>query len=539
MKNKISLLVAILISTIQFAQNIDVTFDTDDCLNILPKAGNYSLDGQENGKNKYILGTNLKIIWSDTNNRWELQEYYDNNWTTAFYSEKNSITPPTQCWNSDSCSNMPVMSGNDAFPMVNFNTPPTILVTSKTSSTVTYTVTFDGNVNNLSATNFSLPTIGGIISNITSVTQDLVDSKKWHVVINWSGEGSLQLNLTNDTGTSALIGCGNEIRGQNYNTFIADDTLDPGDIAFTGYNSFNYATSPPFSADFSFIVLKNGGLPAGTELFFTDNGFNNNTSSLTAIEGTFILRFNNPVNQYDQIRVTIPLISTDPYGVFLPSGTATTYKIGTNLSLQQNGDQIFIYQGTTKNPRFVTGIHMNTETSSSLTAWDNYTGSALVTKSALPAELTNGINAVMVVNDETPMPSPTYKEFDGAIFNCVGSDTSLLTSTNINDRTKWIKKNSVNIPLLATCDTLDNNSFELGNKINVYPNPANSILNINFNELSSPIQATLFDMNGRNLKTIKLNYPTNTLTITDLAKGLYILQITTKEGTIKKQILKE
>lgn len=536
MKNKILLLVATLINTIQFAQNIDVSFVTDDCLNILPKAGIYTLDGQENGKNKYIFGSNLKIVWSNTNNRWELQEYFNDTWETSFYNEKDATTPPTNCWYSDFCSNLPTMSGSDAFPMVNFNSQPTILITSETSSTVTYTVTFDNTLNNLSSSNFSLPTTGGIITNIASVTQDLVDQKKWYIVINWSGEGSLQLNLTNDTGTSALIGCGGEIRGQHYNTFIADDSLDPGDIAFTGYNSFNYATSPPFSADFSFIVLKNGGLPAGTELFFTDNGFNNNTSLLTAIEGTFILRFNNPVNQYDQIRVTIPLISTDPYGVFLPSGTATTYKIGTNISLQQNGDQIFIYQGTTKNPKFVTGIHMNTETSSSLTAWDNYSGTALVTKSALPSELTNGVNAVMVVNEETP--SPTYKEFDGAIFNCVGSDTSLLTTTNINDRTKWIKKNSVNIPLLATCETLDNNNFEFANKITIFPNPANSILNINFNEIT-PFTASLIDFNGRTLKTSKLIYPNNALDISELAKGIYILQILTREGTLNKQIIKE
>lgn len=538
MKNKILLLVATLISSLQFAQNVDVTFDTDDCLNILPKAGSYTLDGQENGKNKYILGSNLKIVWSDTNNRWELQEYYDNTWTTAFYSEKTSITPPTQCWYSDICSNMPVISGNDAFPTINYNSKPTILKASETSSTVTYTVTFDNTLNNLSASNFSINTTGDIITNITSVIQDTLDDKKWYVEINWSGEGSLQLYLTNDSGTSALIGCGSEIKSLNYNTFTADDTLDPGDIAFTGYNSYNYATTPEFSADFSFIVLKNGGLPAGTELFFTDNGFNNNTSNLTSIEGTFILRFNNPVNQYDNIRVTIPLISSDPYGVFLPSGTATTHKIGLTLSLQQSGDQIFIYQGTTNSPKFVTGIHMNTESSSTPTSWDNYSGSALTTKSALPEELTNGVNAVMVVNEDTSTDPITYKEFNGAIFNCVGSDTSLLTSTNINDRTKWIKKNEENIPLLATCETLDNNSFEFEHKITIYPNPTNSILNIDFNELS-PAHATLFDTNGRNLKTIKLNYPNNTLNISELAKGLYILQIITKEGTFKKQIIKE
>lgn len=535
MKNKILILVVTLISSLQFAQNIDVTFDTDNCLNVLPKAGTYTQDGQENGKNKYILGSNLKIIWSDTNNRWELQEYYNDTWETAFYSEKNSTTPPTQCWNSDFCSNMPVMSGSDAFPTINYNSQPTILITSETSSTVTYTVTFDNTLNNLTASNFSLPTTGDIITNIASVTQDPIDDKKWYVVINWSGEGSLQLNLTNDIGTSALIAC-SEIRGENYNTFLADDTLDPGDIAFTGYNCHGGDTPTPFSADFSFVVLKNGGLPAGTELFFSDSGYNNNTSSLTNIEGGFILRFNDPVDQYDQIRVTIPRFYSDPYTAYLPSGTTTLYKYGINIALTQSGDQIFIFQGTTKNPKFVAGIHMNAEPTSTLTAWDNYTSSSI--KSALPSELTNGTNAVMVVDGS----NPPYIEFDNASFNYSNKTILQINAATINDRNEWIKKDGAAnriTPLIFNYATfLSNNNFELDKRITVYPNPSNSVLNINFNQLS-PSQVSIFEINGRNLKTIKLDSPNNTLDISELAKGMYILQIQTKEGTFNKQIIKE
>lgn len=536
MKNKILLLVATLISSFQFAQNVDVTFDTDDCLNILPKAGTYTLDGQENGKNKYILGPNLKIIWSDTNNRWELQEYYDNTWTTAFYSEKTSITPPTQCWNSDICSNMPVLSGNDAFPTINYNTFPTILITAETSSTVTYTITFDNTLNNLTASNFSLPTTGNIITNIASVTQDTNDDKIWHVEIYWSGEGSLQLNLTNDMGTSALIAC-SEIRGENYNTFLADDTLAPGDIAFTGYNSYPYSTSPPFSADFSFVVLKNGGIPAGTELFFTDSGFNNNTSNLTNIEGGFILRFNDPVNQYDQIRVTIPQLYYDPYIAYLPTGTATIYKYGiNNMALTQSGDQIFIFQGSTKNPKFVTGIHMNTETTSTLTAWDNYTTSSV--KSALPSELTNGLNAVMVVDGA----NPPYIEFDNASFNYSGKTLSQINTTTINDRSEWIKGNGsstrITPPVFNYATVLSNNNFELENKITIYPNPINSVLNISFKELI-PRTATITDLNGRKLISYKLRNTNNVLDLNEFAKGIYILQIDTEEGKLNKQIIIE
>lgn len=532
MKNKILLLVATLISSLQFAQNVDVTFDTDDCLNILPKAGTYTLDGQENGKNKYVLGSNLKIVWSDINNRWELQEYYDNSWTTAFYSEKTSNTPPTQCWNSDNCGNMPVMSGSDAFPTINYNSQPTILITSETSSTVTYTITFDNTLNNLTASNFSLPTTGDIITNITSVTQDPIDDKKWYVEINWSGEGSLQLNLTNDIGTSALIAC-SEIRGQNYNTFIADDTLDPGDIAFTGYNCHGNSTPTPFSADFSFVVLKDGGLPAGTELFFSDSGYNNNNLSLNNFEGGFILRFNDPVNQYDQIRITIPQFYSDPYIAYLPSGDATIYKYGINMALTQSGDQIFIFQGTTNNPKFITGIHMNAETTSTLSAWDSYTSSSV--KSALPPELTNGTNAVMVVDGA----NPPYIEVDNAYFNYSGKSISQINASTINDRFEWIKTNGssgrFDLLFFNYATVLSNNNFELDKKIKIYPNPVNSILNITFNELT-PRTATIIDINGRKLKSYKLTNTNNTLEINELAKGIYILQIDTEEGKLNKQI---
>ncbi|WP_169051690.1 T9SS type A sorting domain-containing protein [Flavobacterium sp. H122] len=532
---KIFSLVFLLISSVQFAQTINATLDIDNCLNILPKAGTYTLDGQENGKNKYVLGTDLKIVWSDIFYRWELQEYYEDTWTTAFYNDKNSDLPPTICWLSDSCSGTLTLGGNDAIPVIN---TPTILMSSETANTVTYTVTFISELNNLSSSNFTLQTRGDIIANISSVTQT-TNTNIWNVTIDWSGEGDIRLDLTNDLGCTPLISCGAVARSDYFNSYTAPLTLNAGDIAFTGYNSYNYVADPQFSADFSFVVLKNGGLPAGTKLFFTDSGYNNNTSSLSNIEGGFILNFNDAVNQYDNIRVTIPLLVSDPYIAYLPSGTATTNKVGFTMSISQDGDQIFVHQGTTRNPKFITGIQMNAEPTSELSTWDNYTSSG--SKSALPSQLTNGVNAIMVV-DGTEAP---YTESDNASFNYSGKTISQINAATINDRNEWLKRNG-SITNSNRCDllvfnyatVLSSNNFELERKIAVYPNPANSILNINFNELI-PKNATILDIHGRKLKSNKLSDANNALDITGIAKGVYILQIDTEEGVLKKQIIIE
>lgn len=93
-------------------------------------------------------------------------------------------------------------------------------------------------------------------------------------------------------------------------------------------------------------------------------------------------------------------------------------------------------------------------------------------------------------------------------------------------------------------DTLDissdlsTNSF-LASKLSVYPNPATNVVNI-----SSTVNATIntvemTDLNGRVVMTKSVNATNGQIAIGDLATGVYMMKITTDQGTAVKKIVKQ
>jgi len=70
----------------------------------------------------------------------------------------------------------------------------------------------------------------------------------------------------------------------------------------------------------------------------------------------------------------------------------------------------------------------------------------------------------------------------------------------------------------------------------LYPNPA--IENIQIKNLDGVGSFTLTDLSGRQLITRKV---TNNefVSVSDLPKGIYIVKITTKDGTIEKKVVKD
>lgn len=93
-------------------------------------------------------------------------------------------------------------------------------------------------------------------------------------------------------------------------------------------------------------------------------------------------------------------------------------------------------------------------------------------------------------------------------------------------------------------DTLDissqlsTNSF-LASKLSVYPNPATNVVNI-----SSTINATInkvemTDLNGRVVVAQNVNATSGQVTIADLATGVYMMKISTDQGTAVKKIVKQ
>ncbi len=52
-------------------------------------------------------------------------------------------------------------------------------------------------------------------------------------------------------------------------------------------------------------------------------------------------------------------------------------------------------------------------------------------------------------------------------------------------------------------------------------------------------KTTLYDLNGRVLKSQTVEEGTTQMNISDVATGIYLLKIDTKNGSLTKQIIKE
>lgn len=77
-------------------------------------------------------------------------------------------------------------------------------------------------------------------------------------------------------------------------------------------------------------------------------------------------------------------------------------------------------------------------------------------------------------------------------------------------------------------------------KFNVYPNPASDVITIANNESIGIEKVSIIDINGRIVKTQSFaNESEIQLNISDLKAGVYIFNVSTKEGTATKKIIKK
>jgi hypothetical protein len=74
----------------------------------------------------------------------------------------------------------------------------------------------------------------------------------------------------------------------------------------------------------------------------------------------------------------------------------------------------------------------------------------------------------------------------------------------------------------------------------VFPNPATSIVNINAPADASISQIVMTDINGRTVKTVKVDGVASTqVSIADLASGVYTLKVVSNQGSAVKKVIKQ
>ncbi len=77
------------------------------------------------------------------------------------------------------------------------------------------------------------------------------------------------------------------------------------------------------------------------------------------------------------------------------------------------------------------------------------------------------------------------------------------------------------------------------NTLSVFPNPSNGIVNISNSETALLNNVSVMDINGRTVKNVQLSDVSEAqINISDLSAGVYMMNISSDQGTITKKIVK-
>jgi hypothetical protein len=121
----------------------------------------------------------------------------------------------------------------------------------------------------------------------------------------------------------------------------------------------------------------------------------------------------------------------------------------------------------------------------------------------------------------------------------LGFNASQGFSTSRTDQIEDFSLPPTNDPSLANCSSLSIDEVSIEDTIKIYPNPANDQLFISTTISFDDVLVSLIDINGRVVlnKTLNLSNK-NSINITQLESGVYIVNILSKNFNYKKRIVK-
>src|SRR5690606_25932664 len=141
-----------------------------------------------------------------------------------------------------------------------------------------------------------------------------------------------------------------------------------------------------------------------------------------------------------------------------------------------------------------------------------------------------------------PVTTNLIEELPISEINLIGS---YVTSQPNNPVLSYIHNRYDNINLTAINEvppeviTLSVNE-QLAAKFNLYPNPANNVVNITNNENMFVKEVAVYDATGKLITTQNFNEQTEIqLNVENLASGTYMLHLKTEEGTAVKKLVKK
>jgi hypothetical protein len=84
------------------------------------------------------------------------------------------------------------------------------------------------------------------------------------------------------------------------------------------------------------------------------------------------------------------------------------------------------------------------------------------------------------------------------------------------------------------------NIASFDNQFRIYPNPANSIINVKMNDQSTLDKIEVFNLNGRKISRKKINADNKSIQfdVSDLSSGLYFIKLSNNQSkTFTKKLI--
>ena len=139
-------------------------------------------------------------------------------------------------------------------------------------------------------------------------------------------------------------------------------------------------------------------------------------------------------------------------------------------------------------------------------------------------------NAALSNGTYAQLTTPVYTAPSAGIYYFGFNDNSAMATTAAATTMRF---DTVNIT-----SVLGTNDF-LSSKFSVFPNPVNNVINFSNTENAVVSTVEMSDMNGRIIKSAKVNATEGQISVSDLATGMYMMKITTDQGVAVKKIVKQ
>lgn len=165
----------------------------------------------------------------------------------------------------------------------------------------------------------------------------------------------------------------------------------------------------------------------------------------------------------------------------------------------------------------------------------NYNGIAFPSNTWIKAEMYLDYNTKKIY-----FYIPSLNIFRSSYFlhNNIPEDVNLYAG-DLNSNSV-VKYDNIKITALQNLPSQFLSNYELQkSKFNLYPNPANNVVNISNSENLLIKQVKIYDLSGKLISTQSFNNETEIqLNVDDLASDNYMLHLQTNEGTIVKKLVK-